>query len=74
MIMAIVPVMHKHVHEWACRQEQPWQPGQDVRPVLGNQEKGAYDGKGDEHYLHSWVPSALFVSRLFRHSRLHVHG
>jgi hypothetical protein len=49
MIMATVPAMHENVHERACRQEQPRQPGQDVGPVLGNQEKSADDGKGEEH-------------------------
>jgi hypothetical protein len=43
--MATVPAMHEHVHEWACRHEQPRQPGQDVRPVLGKQEKSADEGK-----------------------------
>jgi len=73
MIIATVPVMHEHVHEWACRQKQPRQPGQDVRPVLGNQEKSADDGKGEEHYFHLWAPSALVVSRFLRHSRLDIH-
>ena len=49
MIMPAVPVMHEHVHERACRQEQPRQPGQDVRPVLGKEEKSADEGKGEEH-------------------------
>jgi hypothetical protein len=48
MMMATVPVMHEHVHQRACREEQPGQPGQDVGPVLGNQEKPANEGENQQ--------------------------
>jgi hypothetical protein len=73
MIMATVPVMHEEVHERACREEQPRQPGQDMRPVLGKQKKSSDDGKGKERELHPWAPSALVVPSFFRHGRLLVH-
>jgi hypothetical protein len=44
-----------------------------MRPVLGNQEKRADEGKGEEHQLYPWAPSAIVMSRFFRHCRLHVH-
>jgi len=44
-----MPVMHEHVHQRACREQQPRQPGQYVGPMLGNQEKSAHEGK-DEQY------------------------
>jgi hypothetical protein len=44
-----------------------------MRPVLGKQKKSADDGKGEEHELHPWAPSALVVPGFFRHRRLLVH-
>jgi hypothetical protein len=73
MMLASVPVMHEYVHEWAGREEEPRQPGQHVSPMLGNQEKSANQGKGEEHELHPWAQSALVVPTSFRHGRLLAH-
>jgi hypothetical protein len=67
MIMVAMPAMHEHVHERARRQEQPRQPGHDVRAVLGNQEECADDAKCKQHQPDPRAPGALVVPRLVRH-------
>jgi hypothetical protein len=67
--MAPMPVMHEHVHQRACREEQPGQPGQHVGPVLGNQEKRTNEGEHEQPQLNPWSPSAFVVPSFFRHGR-----
>jgi hypothetical protein len=74
MAMSTMPLMHEHMHQWTRRQEQPRQPGQDVRPVLRNQEKGADNDKCQERQLHARAPGTLVVSTLLRHCRFLVHA
>src|SRR6266567_8811326 len=73
VMMGTVAVMHEHVHQWAGGQEQPRQPGQNMRPMLGKQKKSTDEGKGEEHELHSRAPSAFVVRGFFKHGRLLMH-
>jgi len=51
VIVAAVAVMYENVHQRTGRQEQPWQPRQDMRSVLAKQGRSADDGKGEKHEL-----------------------
>jgi hypothetical protein len=52
-MVALMPVMHEHVHQWARRQEQPGQVRDEMGAMLGNNEEAADDGKQNEDLLHS---------------------
>ena len=74
VMMGPVAVMHENVHQWTGRQEQPRQPGQNMRPVLGKQKKGADYGKSKQHELHSRTASAFVVPSFSKHGRVLVHN
>jgi hypothetical protein len=68
MLMASVPVVHEQMHQRARRQEQPGQIRDEMRAMLGHNEKTADDGEQDEYLLH---PSAHYV---FARLGLFIHG
>jgi hypothetical protein len=68
-MVAAVPVVHEHVHQWARRQEQPGQVGDEMGAMLGNDEEAADDGKHNENLLHSSSDDVSLLL-LFVHRRL----
>ncbi len=44
-----MPVMHEYMHKRTSEQRQPDEHAEDMRSVLGEQERAGDDGKPDEN-------------------------
>jgi hypothetical protein len=58
MLMTSMSLVHEHVHQWARRQEQPWQIGDETRAMLGDDEETADNCEQDKYLLDT---SAYYV-------------
>jgi hypothetical protein len=61
MIVVAMPVVHEHVHQRACCEDQPGQPGQDVGTMFGDEEKPSDQREPDQHDLETRSPGAAVV-------------
>lgn len=85
LFVSAVPAMHEQMHERTGQQQQEWQVGNDVGPVLGQQEVPG-NGKeaeeepvdttgaalGDVMGSHGGAPWWLTGQMAVRHGHLHI--